>query len=134
MGWAALLAWHNLNACVQLQETEVLSAGAAWAIAIGVIIAVAGLAYGGFLLWQKRREGGIRLNMPGFGASTGYAAPQHDSFTEAPLSNNKFTKMNSFSGAETQPWDRPKSGTSRSVEMGSPHRDQTNQTGLRAYR
>ena len=113
-----------------MQENEVLSAGAAWAIAIWVIIPVAGLAYGGFLLWQKRRDGGIRLSMPGFGAGAGYAAPQHDSFTEAPI-NNKFTKMNSFTGTETQPWDRPKSGSSRTIEMGSPHRDQT---GLRAYR
>ena len=115
------------------QEVEVLSTGAAWAIAIGVIIAVTGLAYGGFLLWQRRRDGGIRLNMPGFGGSAGYAAPQADaSFSENTNSHNKFSKMNSFTGAVDQPWDRPKSSSSRTVEMGSsPHRDQT---GLRAYR
>lgn len=114
-----------------MQEEEVLSTGAAWAIAVGVIIAVAGLAYGGFLLWQKRRDSGIRLNMPGFGASSGYSAPGTESFSEPAANNGKFTKMNSFSGADLQPWDRPKSSGSRVVEMGSPHRDQT---GLRAYR
>lgn len=114
-----------------VQENEVLSTGAAWAIAVGVIIAVTGLAYGGFLLWQKRRDSGIRLNMPGFGAGSGYAAPGTESFSEPATNNGKFTKMNSFSGADLQPWDRPKSSGSRVVEMGSPHRDQT---GLRAYR
>ncbi|KAK9822777.1 hypothetical protein WJX74_007857 [Apatococcus lobatus] len=121
----------SVEAMTTYEEDEVLSTGAAWAIAVGVIIAVAGLAYGGFLLWQKQRDSGIRLNMPGFGASSGYAAPGTESFSEPAANNAKFTKMNSFSGADMQPWDRPKSSGSRVVEMGSPHRDQT---GLRAYR